>query len=84
MHSPPFYLDALEKAGFVDCSTRDRNEFVVRALRADVALMTGEGREELVRRAGEEAEHYIEVWRAGMRAAEVGELRPGHLRAFKP
>ena len=53
-------------------------------MRADHALMTGEGRAELLRRTGEEAEHYIAVWHAGLRAAEVGALRPGHLRGFKP
>ena len=84
MHSPPIYLDALEKAGFINCSTKDRNEFVIQALQADYALITGEGHEELIRRTGEEAQHYINVWHAGMRAAEVGELRPGHIRAFKP
>ncbi len=84
MHSPPFYIDALEKAGFVNCSTEDRNAFVTRVLRADHTLITGEGREELIRRTGEEAQHFIDVWHAALRAAEVGELRPGHLRAFKP
>lgn len=84
MHSPPFYLDALKQAGFDDISSKDRNEFLTKALQADHALMVGEGHEELLRRTGEEAQHYIDVWHAGLRAAEVGELRPGHLRAFKP
>ncbi len=84
MHSPPYYIDALEKAGFVTCSTRDRNEFLIRILQDDYSLITGEGRDELVRLTGEESQHYIDVWHAALRAAEVGELRPGHLRAFKP
>lgn len=84
MHPPPFYIDTLESAGFVNCSTKDRNEFLIRVLQADYALITGEGRDELIRRTGEEAQHYTDVWHAALRAAEVGELRPGHLRAFKP
>ncbi len=84
MHSPLFYLDALEKAGFVDVSTTDRNAFVVEALKADYELMVGPGREELIRRTGDAADHYTEVWRAGWKAAESGELRPGHLKGVKP
>ena len=42
-------MDALEKAGFQDIATKDRNEFVCKALRADFELMAGEGREELIR-----------------------------------
>lgn len=84
MHSPPYYVDALEQAGFVDVETKDRNEFVCEALKADYELMAGEGREELIRRTGDEAAHYTEVWRAGWKAAECGELRPGHLKGLKP
>jgi ubiquinone/menaquinone biosynthesis C-methylase UbiE len=84
MHSPPFYIDALEAAGFVDTSTTDRNAFATAAMKADYELMTGEGREELIRRTGDAADHYIDVWHAGWKAAECGELRPGHLRGVKP
>ena len=84
LHSPPFYEDALLAAGFKDVSMRDRNAFLVEALRADVELLTGAGHQELIRRTGDEAEHFIEVWRAGLGAAQSGELRPGHIRAFKP
>ena len=38
----------------------------------------------LIRDYGAAHVHGIDVWHAGMRAAEVGELPPGHLRAFKP
>ena len=78
------HAELLEAAGFVNSSTKDRNEFLIRILRADYSLITGEGREELIRRTGEEAQHYTDVWHAALRAAEVGELRPGHLRGFKP
>ena len=84
MHSPPFYMDALEKAGFQDIATKDRNEFIRKALRADFELMAGEGREELIRRTGDEAAHFTDIWHACWQAAESGELRPGHLRGFKP
>lgn len=84
LHSPPFYVDALQQAGFESIEMKDRNAFLVEALRADVALMTGSGHDELVRRTGAEADHFIEVWEAGLGAAESGELRPGHMRALKP
>ena len=84
LHSPPYYVDALERAGFKDIATLDRNAFLIDALRADIELMTGAGKDELVRRTGDEAAHFIEVWEAGLGAAESGELRPHHLRAFKP
>ncbi len=84
LHSPPYYIDALEQAGFLDIETTDRNEFVCKALKADYDLMAGEEHEELIRRTGDEATQYIEIWHAGWKAAECGELRPGHLRGLKP
>ncbi len=84
MHSPPHYVEALELAGFQGVETRDRNEFLVNALRADFELLSGEGRDELIRRTGPEAQHFIDVWSAALKAAESGELRPCHLRGFKP
>ena len=84
MHSPPFYVEALKEAGFQEVTTTDRNEFICKVLRADVALLTGEGREELIRRTGDEAAHFTDVFHTCLLAAEAGELRPGHLRGFKP
>ncbi len=83
MHSLPYYVEALERAGFENISTRDRNEFLVGVVRKDYELLTGPGREELARRSGD-AEHYINVWTALKDVAESGELRPGHIRGFKP
>ncbi|MEM7121894.1 MAG: methyltransferase domain-containing protein [Pseudomonadota bacterium] len=84
MHSMPFYIDALEKAGFQDVSTRDRNDFLVDVLTADYQIFTDSGRSELEKRAGGDAEYYITMWGAAKAAAEVGELRPAHMRGFKP
>lgn len=78
------YIEALEKARFVDISTRDRNQFVVDALQADCDLLNGEGHDELIRRCGEEAQHWVDVFHAALAAAKAGELRPGHLRASRP
>ena len=84
-HSPPYYLDALEEAGFVEVAHTDRNAFLRRRLKADHDMMTGHAREELVRRTGTAmADHYTEVWHAALKAAECGELRAGHLRGTKP
>ena len=84
MHSLPYYADALEQAGFENITTRERNEFLVEVVRRDYELLTGAGREDLGRRGSEDAEHYIEVWGALKEVAEMGELRPGHIRGFKP
>lgn len=84
-HSLPFYVDALEKAGFTDIQTADRNAFLCETLQADYDNLTGQYRLELARLAGEEmADHYTDVWHAALEAAQVGELRPGHLRGTKP
>lgn len=82
MHSAPFYEEALRTSGFEGISTRDRNAFLITALREDITLFTSKY-DELVRRTGDEADHYIKVWEAGLAAAESGELRPGHLQALK-
>ena len=81
MHSLPFYVDALEQAGFENITTRDRNEFLIGVAREDYEFLTDAGREELGRRG--DADHYIELWDALKEAAECGELRPGHIRGFK-
>ena len=83
MHSPPFYEDALRSSGFEQIRMRDRNEFLIKALSDDIAMFKDKY-DELVHRTGEEADHYIKIWEAALVAAEVGELRPGHLCAFRP
>jgi len=83
MHSPPFYEDALRAAGFEQIRTCDRNEFLMEALQEDIEKFTDDY-SELVRFTGEDADHYITIWKTAPRAAEVGELRPGHLNALKP
>ena len=84
VNTPRVYVEAMEKAGFVEISTRDRNQFVIEALRADCALLSGDGHAELIRRCGDEAQHWIETFEAAYAAAKSGELRPGHLRGYKP
>lgn len=83
LKSPPHYIQALEAAGFQDIETRDRNLFLVDALRSDFQLLSGNGRDELVKRTGPEAQHFIDVWSAAYKAAESGELLPNHIRGFK-
>ena len=84
VNTPRVYVEALEQAGFVDISTRDRNQFVIEALQANCDQLHGEGHDELIRRTGEEAQHWLDVFDAALAAAKAGELRPGHLRAYKP
>lgn len=83
MHSPPFYEDALDAAGFEKVGTRDRNEFLVTSLEQDISKFT-DSYDELVRRTGDEADHYVVIWKTALVAARVGELRPTHMKAWKP
>ena len=79
------YRDALEKAGFVDIETRDRNEWYRRVAREERAALAGTLYPDLVAAAGAEfVDHEIDVWDKMVVALDLGYLRPAHLRARKP
>jgi SAM-dependent methyltransferase len=76
---------AMQRAGFVDVATRDRNAWYAAWSRRDVGAMEGPLRRELTALLGEEGyEQGLEVRRANAEAAREGSLRPTHLRSLKP
>lgn len=84
MHSPPVYRAALEAAGFERIELVDRNRWAAEILRRDYAMLSGPMFHQLKARVGDAADDFVELWRAGSAVMDSGELRPGHLRAFKP
>jgi len=85
MASQERYAKALEKAGFADIKLRDRNAWYSGLSRNEYEQMKGPLYPEMVEMLGREnADRYIEIWRAMNLVIKSGELRPGHLRAIKP
>lgn len=84
MASPNRYAEALEKAGFRDIKLRDRNAWYSDLSRKEYEQMKGPLYPRMVELLGREnADKYIEIWRAMNFVINSGELRPGHLRAIK-
>lgn len=79
------YRAALERAGFADVAITDRNDWYRVQARAEHAALSGPLYERLAAKVGKDfLDHEIEVWRALIAVVDSGELRPGHLRAWKP
>lgn len=84
MASPDRYIKAPQEAGFVGIKHRDRNAWYSGLSRKEYEKMKGPLYPKMVEMLGHEnADHYVEVWRAMNFVIESGELRPGHLRAIK-
>jgi phosphoethanolamine N-methyltransferase len=84
MASPRRYRAALEGAGFVEVSLRDRNAWYREIARKELGLLEGPGRArfEALCGAGEIARQ-IETWRAMVIVLDKGEHCPHHFRARK-
>jgi SAM-dependent methyltransferase len=78
------YLAALETAGFENVALVDRRDWAREVLRDDYEQLAGAKHEALRAAAGDEADHYVNMWHAAWKSAVVGQLAPGHLRGFKP
>ena len=79
------YEQALTQAGFIDVTLRDRNAWYREVAREEYQRMTGPLYDRIVAIQGKEfADREIAVWVAMIRVLETGELRPTHMRAFKP
>ena len=84
MASPDRYKESLAKAGFVDIKLRDRNAWYAVVSREEYEQMKGPLYPKMKSMLGQDnADRYIEIWRAMNIVLESGELRPGHLRAVK-
>jgi phosphoethanolamine N-methyltransferase len=85
MASPQRYSAALDAAGFVEVSLRNRNAWYREVARRELALLERPGRSrfEALCGAGEIARQ-IETWRAMVIVLDKGEHCPHHFRARKP
>jgi phosphoethanolamine N-methyltransferase len=76
---------ALREAGFRDVEIRDRHAWYLELAQRELAAMEGSLQPVIVGRIGpERARHFIDNWRQMVIVLKRGELRPGHLKAFKP
>ena len=63
----------------------DRNEWYKSEIKHELATLSGDNYEELVRRVGKEtAEHRLESSTRKQRVIELGFLRPTHFVGYKP
>jgi phosphoethanolamine N-methyltransferase len=85
MASAQRYEKALQSAGFVDLKHRDRNAWYSDLSRKEYEKMKGPLYPKMAEMLGSEnADRYVEIWRAMNLVLESGELCPGHFRAVKP
>ena len=85
MASPARYVEALQRAGFVDIKHRDRNAWYSDISGKEYQQLKGPLYPKMAELLGQKyADRYVEIWRAMNHVIESGELRPGHLRAAKP
>jgi ubiquinone/menaquinone biosynthesis C-methylase UbiE len=76
---------ALRSAGFCGVEIRDRHQWYLSLARRELESMEGALKPMIVSRIGEQrAQYFIEDWRQLVAVLELGELRPGHLKARKP
>jgi ubiquinone/menaquinone biosynthesis C-methylase UbiE len=77
--------EALRAAGFDRVEIRDRHEWYLELAQRELDAMEGSLNPVIVHRIGpERARHFIDNWRQLVAVLKRGELRPGHLKAFKP
>lgn len=75
---------ALQRCGFEGVELVDRNEWYRGEIGNELATLSGENYEELVRRVGREAaEHRLESSTRKQRVIELGFLRPTHFVGYK-
>jgi len=85
MASPQRYRQALDAAGFVEVSLRNRNAWYREVARKELALLEGAGRARFEALVGaEEIARQIATWRAMTVVLDSGEHCPHHFRARKP
>ena len=85
MASPARYRHALEKAGFVDVHTVDRNPWYRQQARAELERLKGPLYEGVTEAVGADyVEKNIRTWTAMLIVLDSGEHRPTHLTARKP
>ena len=85
MESPENSAVALAQAGFTGVKLRDRNAWYQRAVRDEMATISGHNFERLVKALGREAaQRRLASTSAKVVVVDSGELRPVHLYGSKP
>lgn len=85
LSSPEASAAALGSAGFRDVEIRDRNAWYLSLAERELAAMATEWQPLLCQRLGpERAQHFVANWQQLVLVLRRGELRPAHLRAYKP
>ena len=83
--SPRRYRQALEDAGFIDVTFRNRNRWYLGCARKELARLLGSERPKFEAIIGSESmQEMIDTWEAGVAVLASGELCPHHLRGRKP
>lgn len=85
MASPARYRRAMEKAGFVDVETVDRNAWYRETAREELARLKGPLHARAAAAVGAAyVDRNIRTWEAMQKVLDSGEHRPTHLRGRKP
>ena len=81
----PDLLRAMKEVGFIDITSRDRNEWYRDQSRREVQKMAGPDRQRFEAVLGkDETDKWIEATNLKAIAVEKGDLRPHHFRGRKP
>jgi len=79
------YRDQFVSSGYVDVVARDATDWYRREARREYKLIQGELNSRLVKLLGrEDADHFVENWRAMVVVIENGEMRQGYCRGCRP
>lgn len=79
------YGEFLESAGFIDVATEDASHWYRAESQREYELIKGDLYPKMVEVLGQEdADHFVENWRAMVVVIENGEMRQGYCRGRKP
>ena len=79
------YGDILRDAGFSNVVTTDASNWYCKEARREYEIIKGELYAEMVALLGQEdADHFVENWRAMVVVCESGEMRQGYFRGSRP
>jgi ubiquinone/menaquinone biosynthesis C-methylase UbiE len=79
------HKELLEQAGFINVTTTDASEWYKNRARVEYEKLKGELYDKTIELIGkEQADHFVENWRALVIVCEKGEMRQGYYRGMKP
>lgn len=79
------YGEIVRNAGFIDVETTDASDWYRAEARREYELLKGELFDRMVALIGrEQADHFVENWRAMVVVCDKGEMRQGYCRGRKP